>query len=455
MFDKDFYPTPVETIEMMGIDCHDKIVLEPSAGSGNIIDWLKVNGVRDVLSCELNSNLAEIIKRKSRFIKDDFLKVRPEEISHIQMIIGNPPFSAGAKHVLHAWNIAPDGCEIVMLVNNETLENDHTRERRELLRVIEDYGQAINLGSTFEDAERSTGTEIGLIKLYKPQGESGEFEGFFMDEDQEEQGVGIMEYNAVRDVVQRYVFSCKKFEEILKLSDEMTVLNGPFGVGGIKVELGYNESVTTKDEYKKGLQKKAWKYLFDQMKLNKYVTSGVMKDINKFVENQSKVPFTMKNVYRMFEIIVGTREQTFNKSLVEAIDKFTEHTHENRYNIEGWKTNAGHLLNQKFIVGWCMEQGWGKSGKLTMRYGNYTDKINDLVKVLCSIEGENYDAIPDIYRYCQDNIIEANVWYQWGFFEFKGFKKGTMHLKFRSRDVWARLNQRYAKAKGEVLPEKI
>lgn len=39
----DFYPTPVEVIEqmMMGEDIIGKTILEPSAGSGNIVDWLK------------------------------------------------------------------------------------------------------------------------------------------------------------------------------------------------------------------------------------------------------------------------------------------------------------------------------------------------------------------------------------------------------------------------------
>lgn len=42
-----------------------------------------------------------------------------------------------------------------------------------------------------------------------------------------------------------------------------------------------------------------------------------------------------------------------------------------------------------------------------------------------------------------------------GFFDFKGFKKGTMHLKFKDKKVWEMLNRRYAKIKGQVLPEKI
>ena len=40
MFNKDFYPTPKEVIMQMidGINLNEKVVLEPSAGKGNIVD---------------------------------------------------------------------------------------------------------------------------------------------------------------------------------------------------------------------------------------------------------------------------------------------------------------------------------------------------------------------------------------------------------------------------------
>ncbi|MBK7885516.1 MAG: DUF4942 domain-containing protein [Chitinophagaceae bacterium] len=82
------------------------------------------------------------------------------------------------------------------------------------------------------------------------------------------------------------------------------------------------------------------------MNIQKWVTSGVMRDINEFINNRKNYPFSMKNVYRMFEVIVGTREHTMNRAIVEAIDNITKYTHENRYGLPGWKTNEGHLLNK-------------------------------------------------------------------------------------------------------------
>ena len=65
MFNKDFYPTPNEVIEQMmfGIDIANNVFLEPSAGKGNIIDYLTERGAKEVLSCEINHDLAKIAAR--------------------------------------------------------------------------------------------------------------------------------------------------------------------------------------------------------------------------------------------------------------------------------------------------------------------------------------------------------------------------------------------------------
>ena len=166
----------------------------------------------------------------------------------------------------------------------------------------------------------------------------------------------------------------------------------------------------------------------------------------------------MRNIYKMFEIIVGTREQIFDKALVEAIDKFTMHTDENRFNVEGWKTNLGYMLNKKFIINYMFEQGFGGKGMLSIRCSGNEEKLSDLIKVICSITATDYNSLKSL-RYDTDTrksiYYEPNKWYDYNFFEIKGFKKGTMHLKFKDDKVWETLNRRYAKIKGQVLPEKF
>jgi hypothetical protein len=483
MFNSEFYPTPKKVIEELGLDVTGKIILEPHAGSGNFLDYFKEQGAKQILCCELDQRLAEIAKTKGKFLKHDFFKVVSEEISHIDMIVMNPPFSNADKHIFHAWEIAPEGCEIVSLCNYETIAKDYRYSK--LNKLIDNYGNSYNLGDCFSQAERKTGVEVGLVKLYKPRvSKETDYSGFFLEDDEEEyQENGVMHYNEVRALVNRYVGAMKTFDLLKQQQENLNYNLQGLGIRGLTFQAGHNEIITDKETFGKLIQIKSWKHIFHKMKIEKYVTKGVMDDINKFVETQTKIPFTMKNIYKMFDIIIGTRDVNFNKALEEVIDNFTRHTHENRYAVEGWKTNSGYMLNKKFITGWCVETSY--SGNLQIKEWNSNfEKITDLVKVLCNLTGTNYDNIKSIkYSPCDVNeegylttngtrvrtvndagysnrimhydSFKTNTWYEWAFFEFKVFKKGTMHLKFKNDKDWYLLNQAYGKLKGFTLPNKI
>ena len=95
IFNGDFYPTPDSVIESMtfGLDLYNKVVLEPSVGSGAIVDYLYENtGVAEVIGCEIDETIRYISESKCRIIEHDFLKVKSNQISHVNFIIMNPPF---------------------------------------------------------------------------------------------------------------------------------------------------------------------------------------------------------------------------------------------------------------------------------------------------------------------------------------------------------------------------
>ena len=117
IFNRDFYTTPREVFDMMttGESLADAVVLEPSAGSGNIVRFCKEYGARYVKACEINDTLRNSLYNECNVIAPDFLTVQREQVADITYIIMNPPFSSVEKHILHAWEIAPDGCTILAL----------------------------------------------------------------------------------------------------------------------------------------------------------------------------------------------------------------------------------------------------------------------------------------------------------------------------------------------------
>ena len=450
----------------MDIECNDKIALEPHCGKGDIVDYLNANGASQVLGIELNDDLRKISSSKCEIIGSDFFECTSSEISHIDMIVMNPPFSTADKHIIHAFEIAPEGCEIIALCNVSLIEFGRTRVKY----LINDYGSFDSLGNCFKDAERKTNVEVGLVRLYKPViNEEERFDGFFMDEEEEEQNQipGIQQYNEVRAIVNNYVGTVKSFDKISEMKKRMDNMTSKVGMN---LTLSYSNSHgdITKDTFILELQKKSWEYVLKKMNVEKYMTTGVKEKVNRFVHRQSKYPFTMKNVYQMINIIYQTRQENFNNAIIDVVDSFTQYTKENRYGVEGWVTNKGHLLNKKIIVNGVIKNVNGQLIEAEYPYEKSynSTKINDLNKILCNLTGTNFDSIPSLYEFFKNRTGEnnsygrkeplyrdRNTWYEWGFFQVKGFLKGTIHMKFKDEKSWYAINKAYGELKGFVLSD--
>src|SRR5690606_27361552 len=126
----------------------------------------------------------------------------------------------------------------------------------------------------------------------------------------------------------------------------------------------------------KELQKKSWSWIINKMNLKKYSTRGLTEDINKFVEQQKSMKFTMKNIYKMLDVIIQTTGQRMDKALLEVFDNLTMHHHENRWNVEGWKTNSHYLVNKKFIKPYLVRVGYG--GGIDYSFGRISEELEDM-----------------------------------------------------------------------------
>lgn len=460
MFNPDFYPTPPEVAaEMLDpLDLRGKTVLEPSAGKGDLARECIARGAHEVLWCETETELRRIIHGGKRLYQlcADFMQVQAENVSHIDLIVMNPPFSADERHILHAWEIAPPGCEIVALCNWNTVEGHYRGLQLQLAKLVEAYGSKECLGECFADAERPTRVSVGLVRLTKPgQRVSGadEFDGFFLGPDElEAQGQGLIPYRRSRDIVNRYVEACRIYDEQVAAGVRLQgVLDGFFGKElGLQVTM--EGAPVARNRFRKELQKAAWKHVFAEFLPAQMATSQLAKNINAFVEKQSRIPFTERNIYRMLQIVAGTQEQRVDRAVEEAIDSLTKHTAENRYGVEGWVTNSGYMLNRRFIRAYMAEPSFSDPSMVRVKtYGSQSDEIRDLIKAICFLTGRPFEEVAQPER--GDNLYTPGLWYDWGFFRFRPYKKGTVHFEFKDEDVWAAVNARYARIKGQVLPE--
>lgn len=510
MFGIDFYPTKKETIQQMLMDVivNDKVCFEPEAGSGNIVDYLKEAGAKEVIACEIDSDLRSILDRKCRVIENDFLEVTSDMISHVDLIVMNPPFSQMEKHILHAWEIAPAGCEIISLCNSSLLENSYSKLREQIRDIVKYNGSSESFGRCFSDSDRQTDVSVSCIRLYKQGAGECEFDGYFdLTEEEEEkcEMPGIMSYNYVRDVVGRYTDAVNLFNDVAAMNERMNSLISPIAgtlriqFGAFNIESNGRNTSTDRNTFKKELQKSAWLTLFNEFKMEKFITTKVKEKLNIFIEKRTHVPFTMKNISLMIEMIIGTSEDMMNQVLVEAFEKICSFSSENSTAGEKWKTNSDYVINKRFIKPCVCE--WDKrwpTDKVNISY-NGGNAFDDIVKALCRLTGENYDDYISLstffscpyklqrkdgsfmggYEYSfrdmdgfrgvvekKKELLKAGIeveivktgqewgqWVDWGFFRVRGYKKGTMHFEFKDDRVLELFNRKVAQIKGWRLPK--
>ena len=197
----DFYPTPDDLADDMiralrasndgsGLSYLPEPILEPSAGNGAIARAVEraagiyrehrtgkiTCGHREAkaldLDCvELSADFRAVLKKDGfRVVHDDFLTFRPcKQYAAIAM---NPPFSAGAAHLLKALDIMKDGGKIACILNAETIRNPYTNERKELVQKLDALGAKITYKqNAFQNAARRSGVEIALVVVNIPQRE--------------------------------------------------------------------------------------------------------------------------------------------------------------------------------------------------------------------------------------------------------------------------------------------
>lgn len=310
---------------------------------------------------------------------------------------------------------------------------------------------------------------VSLIKLYKEGSNENEFDGYFFsneDEDANSQREGIMQYNVVRDIVGRYASAVKLFDETLEASrrindmarypDDKEYNYIPIKFGTMKND-GHGAEVTHQ-QYKKSLQKYYWHIIFNKLDMDRFATKKLREQINRFVEKQINVPFTMANIYRVIDMVLQTNEQRMRQALLEAFDLICSFSADNSTAGEKWKTNSNYMVNRKFIVPWMTSyNSYGyKSPYVRLAYNGSSDEIEDVCKALCYITGVDYgkvSSLDHITRMHPRNGFQWGEWFEWGFFRCKGYKKGTMHFEFLDEDVWYRFNYEVARMRGWELPK--
>ncbi len=448
MFGVEFYPTPkaiaLRMIEALKRDRRIVRLLDPSAGKGDLLDVSRYHA-SEVKAIELDPDLASTLKgKKYAVIGSDFLEFN--EKSSFDSIIMNPPFSDGIDHLLHAWEILSDGGRVVCLLP-VTVLNQGNQTKAKLSQLIEIHGSVENLGDCFADAERKTSVEVVMITLDKPKTQCGF--NFSIDDFTVENIEAAISTNktatlgkndVIKTLVHQYELAVEALRQKFVAQEQLN-----FALQGIAVYVGESnkEPLTSRVTYPEmlaELKARFWRTVFIKTELQSRATSDFQEKFTNWANDQVQLAFTESNIKEMLLMFWQNKSQIDDDSLCHVFDYLTRN-HANCVVGEGWKTNKASKLNTKMII----ERGINHSSWGFATCHHRTSNYNDIDKAMCILSGTNIKNIVTIDSALSSWVHKRTDTIESTFFHIKVFKKGTVHLQFKDKDLNERFNTRVGK----------
>lgn len=510
----EFFPTPKSLLDRIEADFGDAwenlrgdlSILEPSAGRGDIVDWLKSkpteydrrlfrrqihsNGA-DIDCIEIEPDLRAILKEKDGIsvIHDDFLTF--ETAKRYDLIIMNPPFSNADRHLLKAINLQEQyGGMVVCILNAETIRNPFSNTRKVLAQQLEKYNASIKFyDSAFStsDTERKTDADIAVVALKVPIPECYAQSFIFdrLDKAKAEKYAEPIVEDECNEIVHDgldYLDSyIKQFNEeidagialIKEFNAYASVRKLRFGNIDSEHEIEpLTLRVSGKEMDNKGLNRyveavrlRYWKMLFKNPKFVGKLTNKMQNELMSSIEEMRHYDFTMHNI---FELMMQIRDSTLKgieESLMNLFETFSskysylDEASANIHYYNGWRTNKAHKVNKKVIIPlrgvWS---GWKYGRETHWSLSSYSawSILRDLAKALDYIASPTYSAIDthqDIQNQIELNFKSGNATnIETKYFILTFYKKGTCHIIFRDEELLEKFNLYIGKQKAWLPP---
>lgn len=492
---KDFYPTPQNLIDKMLCDLDFtmiKSILEPSAGKGDIVEVLEKKAKNhnkyygkqyyqfNIDCIEADQDFQHILKGKNfRVVYNDFLTYNT--MKEYDLIIMNPPFSNGCKHLLKALTMqSRNGGAVVCLLNAETLKNPCTNDRQDLQRKLTEYNAKIEfIQDAFLDAERKTAVEIALVKVQLPEIQRESFILERLRKTQErkefraEENTQLIDSDLFKAIVKQYQLEVEAGINLIKeyyamqpfiLSqfgkDEKTGETIQKGGCILSLDLSsnidkYNNRLSV-NEYIKAVRRKYWSALFENKKFIGQLTNNLQRDFYNKVEDLSNYDFSLYNIYQlkmdMQKKVVKGIEDTIIELFDELSHKYSywDETSKNIHYYNGWKTNQSWIINKKVIIPLsAYNEFWGRYEPSDYKIVN---KLQDIEKCFNYLDGGLTEAVDleESLKFAEEYGETKDI--QLKYFTVTFYKKGTCHITFNNDELLKKFNIFGSQHKGWLPP---
>lgn len=235
----------------------------------------------------------------------------------------------------------------------------------------------------------------------------------------------VAEYEAMIQELQGCAVLLQKAQNRMKASFGGHAL---YGIRGGNIHIDYEDAKFEVDQA-------VWRYLIELLGIRHTLSVKRAEELDRQLESLKGIPeITVDNVYSTL-FALAERSGEF---LQEAIQEVSDFLRPDPHWREPYKTNNRWMVGEKVILSGYMSMNYG--GKPRVSY-YYEKHLLALDKVFYGLDGK---PMPEnIYRgESIDRINTSPSFAETPYFEYKGYKNGNLHIKFKRTDLVGELNRR-------------
>ena len=419
------------------------------------------NKVFEIEAVEIDTSLQAILKdKKIKIVGNDFAEYNP--YCRYDLIMMNPPFKDGDKHLLKALKLIENGGQCVCILNAETLKNPYSDSRIYLTNLLEKYEADIEyIENAFRDAENATDVEIALVYVDIPtkEIELDVFKNLVMGEEykcdyEDYNDTQLATDDIIGNFVKQYEFEAKAGAKVIDTfySMQKYIPNTDGGHSMISLSvLGCSDDMDMKstkfnpvNTYIRLLRDKYWSLLFQSKEMSRLLTQTARDRYLYKIREFRDYDFTFSNIKQLQIELVSHLSTNIDDAILKQFDNFTyKNSMDNASNVHyftGWKTNDAFMINSKVIV--------PMRGVYDNRYGSgwslykARDFFEELEKIFVYLDGgktEGADISSILHGYNYSNKYNGEK-IQSKYFDVEFKKKGTAHIWFTNAELLKKFN---------------
>jgi hypothetical protein len=148
--------------------------------------------------------------------------------------------------------------------------------------------------------------------------------------------------------------------------------------------------------------------------------------------------FTAANVRSTFIDLHQRAGEMFRRGVVNVFRSLSD----------DYRTNAKEpfRIGNKVVMTWMIQPGW--TGGLQVRHGTGQDKLNDIDRVIKTLDGKAFQARS--FESALNGAFKAgHKSFEDDYYKAKAFKNGNLHLEFLRPDLLDKLNEQIAEHYAE------